>query len=202
MLRRLAWTGVLGPAAFVGAWALGGIITGRRYSPVHDTISRLAAIGADTRPLMTTGMVVFGIAVPVYGIAIRRALDGPAWISAVTAGLATLGVAAAPLDHSPLVDALHLAAAGVGYVALALVPVLAHSGLVAAGHRRLAMFGAVAALTAGASMITSLVVDQSGLFQRIGLTAGDTFLIASVPAIASLASANGRARLRAGVTSR
>ncbi len=194
MFGRAAWGGVLGPVAFVGAWAIGGTITSREYSPVLDTISRLAAIGADTRPLMTTGMIVFGLAVPVYGVVIRRAVPGPAWISAVIAGVATLGVAALPLDHSSLVDSLHLVAAGVGYVALALVPVLARSGLIASGHRRLAMFGSVAAIVAGASMVTSLVVDQSGLFQRIGLTSGDAFLVASVPAIASLSNRNRRTR--------
>ncbi len=182
--------------AFVGAWAIGGNITSRNYSPVHDTISRLAAIGADTRPLMTAGMVVFGLAVPVYGLVIRRAVPGPAWISAVTAGVATLGVAALPLDHSSLVDSLHLVAAGTGYVALALVPVLARSGLVGSGHRRLAGFGSVAAIVAGAAMVTSLLVDQSGLFQRIGLTAGDAFLVASVPAVASLAVRNSPTRSR------
>lgn len=173
--------------AFVGAWATGAAITSQSYSAVHDTISRLAAIGADTRPLMTTGMVVFGLAVPLYGLALRRALPGPAWIAAVTAGVATLGVAAAPLNHSDLVDGVHLVAAGVGYVALALVPVFAHKDLVAAGHRVLAGFGSIAAGVAGLSLITSLVVEQSGLFQRIGLTAGDSFLMASVPTVALLA---------------
>ena len=101
-------------------------------------------------------------------------------------GLATLGVAAAPLDHSDLVDGLHVIAAGVGYVTLAAVPLLAFRPLVAAGHHRLAAFGAAMASVSAVALPTSLVVSQTGLFQRIGLTAGDAFLVASVPVVRAL----------------
>ena len=46
--RRLALGGMVGPAAFVGAWAvLGARLPG--YDPTQDAISRLAADGAPTR---------------------------------------------------------------------------------------------------------------------------------------------------------
>lgn len=171
---------------FVTAWALGGALTNRGgYSPVHDTISQLAAVDANTRPLMTSGMVLFGLAVPAYALALRRTVPGGAWIAAAATGIATLGVAATPLDHSDLVDLLHQIAAGAGYVTLALVPVLARRSLHETGHHRLASFGTAMAVVSAIALPTSLVVEQTGFFQRLGLGAGDAFLIASVPAIRS-----------------
>lgn len=186
MWRRSAWGGLVGPLAFVGAWALGGVITSREYSPVHDTISRLAAVDAPTRWLMTSGMIVFGVALLVYAVPLRRAITGPSWITAGATGAATLGVAATPLDRSDLVDGLHLVAAGIGYVTLAAIPVLAFRPLLAAGRRGLAVFGATMAVVAVAALPISLVVAESGLFQRLGLTAGDLFLVASVPSVRSI----------------
>jgi hypothetical protein len=100
----MAWGGAVGPMAFIGAWALGGMVTSRTYSPVEDTISRLAATSVADR---------------------RRA-------------------------------------------------------------QSLAAFGLAMAVVSAVALPTSLVVSQSGLFQRIGLTAGDLFLIASVPAVSKL----------------
>ena len=187
MIRRLALGGVLGPLAFIGAWAFGGALTSRsNYSPVEDTISQLAQIGADTRPYMTAGMIAFGLGVPSYAIALRRALPGPAWVAAAATGISTLGVAAAPLEHSELVDNLHRVAAGAGYITLALVPLLARRPLIDAGHRGLANFGLAMGTISALSLPTSLFVSQTGFFQRSGLTAGDVFLIASVPVVRSL----------------
>ena len=183
MRRIREWAGALGPLAFIGAWGVGGMITSRSYSPVHDTISQLAAIGAPTRPVMTTGMITFGVALPLYARALHQALPGRAWVAAAATGFATLGVAATPLDHSELVDGLHLIAAGVGYVTLAVVPILARRSLIEAGHDRLAAFGTTMAGVAAVALPTSLLVSQTGLFQRIGLTAGDAFLLASVPVV-------------------
>lgn len=179
----------MGPLGFVSAWALGGALTDRDdYSPVHDTISQLAAVDANTRPLMTSGMVLFGLGVPAYALALRGAGTGRAWMPAVATGIATLGVAATPLDHSEVVDRLHYIAAGAGYVTLAVVPILARRALREAGHHRVAAFGTAMAAVSAVALPTSLVVDQTGLFQRIGLSAGDAFLLASVPAIRSMLS--------------
>lgn len=189
MWRGLAWGGSVGPVAFVGAWAIGGWVTSRDYSPVEDTISQLAAIGAPTRPLMTAGMLTFGAALPAYAMALRRAIPGRAWVAAAATGVATIAVAATPLDHSELVDRLHLVAAGIGYITLAAVPVLARRSLIDAGHERLANVGSALAAVSAMALPTSLVVSQTGLFQRIGLTAGDLFLVASVPVVRRLLAA-------------
>lgn len=181
--RWPAWGGVVGPVAFVGAWAVGGTIAGSGYSPVEDPISRLAAVGADTRPLMTAGFVTFGVALPLYASALRRHVDGAAWIAAATTGLATLAVAATPLDRSEAVDAWHGVAAGVGYVSLALVPLLAARPLRRRGATRLAATGVAAGAVSVVALALTATSLPTGLFQRIGLTATDLWLVASAVAL-------------------
>jgi hypothetical membrane protein len=75
---RAATGGVVGPVAFVAAWLGAGLATGG-YSAVEGAISDLAAVGAPHRGLMTLGFVVFGVAVPIYGLALRRVLPGWSW---------------------------------------------------------------------------------------------------------------------------
>ncbi len=182
--RSLALGGVVGPVAFAAAWAAGAVLSDN-LSPVHDAISRLAAIGANTRPLMSAGFVAFGLAVPVYAVALRQVVPGPAWITATVTGLATLGVALAPLDHSSAVDSLHAALAVLGYVTLAATPLLAYRPLMRGGHRRLARTAVIVGAVSGTALVLSLGGSWSGLFQRIGLTAGDVWLVASAVAILS-----------------
>lgn len=174
----------MGPAAFVGAWALAGAVTDRAYSPIDDTISRLAAIGADTRPLMTAGFIVFGTAVTAFAIALREVVDGPAWITAAGTGIATLAVAAAPLEHSSFVDGLHALFAGAGYLTLAATPLLAARPLLGRGHRRLGLGAVIAGCVSAAMLVATVAGPATGLFQRLGLTCTDLWLAATGIAIA------------------
>lgn len=174
--------GVLGPAAFVGAW-VGGSATKAGYSPVDDAISRLAAVGASTRPLMTAGFVAFGIGVPLYATALRRALGGLAGVTAAATGLATLGVAALPLERSATVDTWHGAVAGVAYLTLAATPLLARRALRTRGQRRLAATSGLVAVVTTTSLALSLTGLPTGLFQRIGLTTGHLWIMGSATAI-------------------
>lgn len=195
MGRAAAWGGIIGPGAFIAAWAIGGLTTSRDYSPIDDAISRLAAVGADSRPLMTVGFITFGLGLGAYAIALRRALSGRAWVTAALTGTATLAVAALPLDHSSAVDRWHGVAAGIGYVTLAATPLLARRPLLDVGRHRLANAGLAAAIVSAISLALSLVVDANGLFQRLGLTATDLWIISSVPVVRSLLVApNGLAR--------
>ena len=182
--RMLALGGIVGPVGFVAAWAAGAVRSDD-LSPVRDAISRLAAVGAQTRPLMSTGFVAFGVGVPIYAAALRQVVPGPAWITATVTGLATTGVALAPLDHSSAVDSLHAAFAVLGYVTLAATPLLAYRPLMRSGHLLLARVGAIAGTVAGTSLLLSSVGDLGGLFQRLGLTAGDVWIVASAVAILS-----------------
>jgi hypothetical membrane protein len=180
MTRGLALGGVIGPAAFVGAWVTGGAATAG-YSPVADAISRLAARGAATQPLMTAGFVAFGLAVPAYAAALRRAVPGRAWVAAAATGIATLGVAGVPLETGR--DALHDACAVTGYATLAAVPLLASRPLAAVGRRRAARASIATGALSSVCLLLSLAGPAHGLFQRAGLTIGDAWLVTSAVAI-------------------
>ncbi len=182
-----AWGGVVGPTAFVGAWALGGAVR-HGYSPTQDAISRLAEVGASTRPLMTAGFIAFGIAVPTYATALRRHIDGPAWIAAAATGLATLGVAALPLGVSSAGDVRHGVAATVGYVTLAAAPLLATRPLRASQHPAAAAASALAGAVTALSLAATTLGTRHGLWQRVGLTTGDIWLAGSAIAILATGS--------------
>ncbi len=174
--RALSWFGVIGPSGFVAAWVIAGL-RAPHYSPVDDAISLLAATDAPTRWWMTAGFVCFGIAVPLFALALRHLLSGPAWIAAIVSGLSTLGVAAFPLHVSTTVDRLHGTFASIGYVSLALVPFLAARPLVEQGHRAAATVSRVVAVTAAVCLVLTPIAAANGLFQRAGLTVVDLWLV-------------------------
>ena len=176
----MAAGGVVGPIAFVTAWALCGRAT-PGYSPSQDAISQLAAIGAPTRLAMTLGFVVFGIGVVAFARPLRQEVSGPAGAAAAVCGLATLGVAAVPLGW--VSDGLHGAFAGIGYVALTGIPLLASLELVRRGKRAQAIASVVIAVVCGACLVATTVASDHGLFQRIGLSVGDVWLVVSGAAL-------------------
>lgn len=175
-VRFAAAGGLVGPAAFITAWAL----LGERapdYSPAHDAISRLASDGAPTRAAMTAGLVVFGTGLPLSAIAFRAALPGPAWVLATATGVATLGVAAFPLG-SPTRDAVHGAFAGVAYATVAALPWAAAAPLARAGRRHWAILSRTAAVVSGSCLLATIAGPVHGMFQRIGLTVADAWVMA------------------------
>jgi len=180
--RAGAVGGLLGPAGFVGAWVVGGA-TKAGYSPFNDAISRLAAVGASTRPLMSAGFVCFGVGLPCYGWALRARLGGPAWLTAVGTGLATLAVAAVPLGMSRAGDLAHGTLATAGYVTLAATPLLAAGPLRAAGRRRAAAWSVAAGLGCGVCLAATTLGRHHGFWQRAGLSVGDVWLAVSAAAM-------------------
>lgn len=175
---RSSWGGIAGPAAFVSAWLVGGAVQ-PGYSPVDDAISQLAAVGAPTRGLMTSGMVAFGLGVPAYASSLRESVPGPAWTTAVGTGLATLGVAAAPLGASPATDAVHVGLAALAYATLAATPLLGARALAGSGHQLAARLSVATGVASGACLAATAIGPASGLLQRIGLTLGDAWLVAT-----------------------
>jgi hypothetical membrane protein len=173
--RVLLWGGILGPAAFVAAWAILGATTSG-YSPVHDAISRLGAARAPTRPAMTAGFVAYGTGLVLFGVALRPRLPGPAWISAVITGVAAWGVAAFPLGSS--VDSVHNACAVLGYLSLAAIPMLAAPPLARNNGRRRARWSVAVGLVAGACLLATAYDPLHGLSQRAGLTVADMWVAA------------------------
>jgi hypothetical membrane protein len=168
--------GVAGPAAFVTAWVTGGLLKDG-YSPVRDTISRLAEQGAATRPLMTAGFVGFGVLMPLYGRELTRRLRSPLTGAAVVvSGLGTLAVAAFPVTAAggTFGDSAHYLAAGTAYVANVVAPLAAARHL-DPGARRASY---VVAAGVAAALVSSLRVEElTGLLQRTGLTLFDVWAV-------------------------
>src|SRR5688572_24486554 len=107
--RWRAWAGVAGPVAFITAWASLGATRGG-YAPVHDPISRLAEIGASTRPAMSLGFLAFAAGVGAYAPNLRGTYGVGAQRAATVTAAASVGIAALPLggvggDHAHAVMA-------------------------------------------------------------------------------------------------
>lgn len=180
--RRCALGGIVGPVAFVGTWSISGLVKAR-YSALHDPISELAAVHASTRIAMSTAFVVFAIGMCFYAWALRSGPAGPAWVTAATSGIATIGVATFPLHHSASVDRLHGVFAGTGYVTLAATALLSAAYLSRLGVHSWAGVAGVAGGVCAISLALTLVGSYEGLFQRVGLTAGDVWVVASAIAL-------------------
>jgi hypothetical protein len=122
---------------------------------------------------MTGGLIVFGLLLPVWAVVLGRRLGSrPVQAAATVAGLATLAVAALPLTREPggTQDLLHAVAAGTGYLAMALTPLLAVRPLRRAGHPGAAAASAVVGVLSAAALVGTLLAgDVAGALQRLGL---------------------------------
>lgn len=181
--RLLAAAGIVGPSFFIADWAVLGT-RAKNYSPVHDAISELAHMHAPTRPAMTAGFLVFGVALPTYAVALRDALPGRAWQFAAANGVATLGVAAFALG-TPTSGKIHGAFAALAYASLAAVPISASLALRDRRPSWRARASMATGVACGAALIASVVgpTQVHGLLQRVGLTIGDLWLITSAAAM-------------------
>lgn len=173
--RWLALGGIAGVGGFVAAWAVSGLQRDG-YSLVDDAISRLAEVGTPRRSQMTAGFIAFGVGVPLYAQALRRAIPGPAWIAATATGVATLGVAAAPLGRS---DTAHYVFAIVGYATLAATPLLAAPRMRERGAVRWSQASTAAGVGSAMVLSASAFDPGHGLTQRIGLGITDLWIIAT-----------------------
>lgn len=173
--RCLAACGIVGVVGFVAAWAIAGQIRDG-YSGVDQAISQLAAVDSPGRGGMTAGFVAFGLGVPLFGQALRRALHGPAWIAATITGIATLGVAATPLGRY---DVAHNVFAVIGYVSLAATPLLAAKALHDRGTPRAARWSAACGIATAVLLTASAFDTGHGLTQRLGLGITDAWIVAA-----------------------
>lgn len=169
-----AWGGVVGPATFISAWAIGGAVQ-VGYSPIDEPISRLAAVDASTRVLMTFGLATLGVGMLSFAMALRASVEGRAWVGAAVTGLVTLGIVATPVGRTAAVDKLHAAFAVTGYASLVAIPLLAAGHLKRRGHARLALVVGVLAAMCLTGAVSGLFV--SGLLQRAGLTLVHTWVV-------------------------
>ncbi|SFB22742.1 hypothetical membrane protein [Cellulomonas marina] len=111
---------VLAPVAMVGGWLAAAALQ-PSFDPVRETISALAATTATAPWVMTTGLVVTGVAHVATALALRP-LPRAARALHALGGVATAVVGALPVDAAPRPHGL---AAGVAFVALAVWPAAA-----------------------------------------------------------------------------
>ena len=168
---------IVGPLAFITSWLVSGAIT-PGYSPIRDHISDLAAVDAPTRPLMSLGFAVFTVALASAAGPLRRVIGTPGSIALGVNAVVSGAIALAPLGVSADGDRLHQVVAGGGYLALAaLAPVAAPA--LAKRHPTLAKVSVGVGATSLVFLAISLVAkDQSGFWQRAGITVTDAWLIA------------------------
>ncbi|MGB7981696.1 MAG: DUF998 domain-containing protein [Candidatus Nanopelagicales bacterium] len=104
------------PVALIGGWTLAQTRQSGGFDPVTDTISALAARGAEDRWIMTVGLFVLGVCHVVTAAGLTEAAPAGRILLAL-GGAATLVVAASPQPAAP-----HIPAAAVSFGALALWP--------------------------------------------------------------------------------
>jgi hypothetical protein len=131
---------------------------------------------------MTTAFVVFAGGMCSYAWAMRSTRLGLVSTAAAVSGLATLGVAAFPLHHSATVDSVHGVFAGTGYVTLAATALGSAAVLTRLEYRSWARVAAVTGAVSATSLALTLLGSFGGLFQRLGLTAGDVWIVTSAVA--------------------
>lgn len=126
--ERTPWWGVVSSAAapvlLIGGWT---VAAGRQrggFDSVSETISALAAHGADDRWVMTFALAGLGVCHVTTALALRPARRTGRLVLGV-GGIATLAVAAFPLPADDSGSAAHTVAAGVSFVALGAWPLLA-----------------------------------------------------------------------------
>jgi len=114
---------VAAPVLLIGGWAIAEARQPTGYSPVRDTISALAATGANDRWLMTSALAGLGLCHMVTALGLRPA-GRPGRIMLACGGVATVLVAAFPQPaHGNSVS--HTIAATVAFISLGAWPILA-----------------------------------------------------------------------------
>lgn len=128
MTARPPWWGLLSSAAapvlLIGGWTVAASRQQGGFDPVVETISALAARGADDRWLMTAALAGVGACHLCTALALRSAA-APGRVVLAVGGVATVLVAAFPLPPGGGGSAAHPAAAAASFASLAAWPLLA-----------------------------------------------------------------------------
>jgi hypothetical membrane protein len=170
------------PVFLVGGWTLAQAAQSDGFDPVRQTISALAAAGADHRWIMTVGLAGLGICHLVTALGLVSAAPAGRALLAL-GGLATLVLVAFP-QRPAGGSTTHAVAAGVAFGALAVWPALAvprRAGPSLDGEhrhapalvRRLALAAAVVLLALVGWFAVELVTDGAwiGLTERLAAAA-------------------------------
>jgi len=164
-MTRVAWWGAVSstaaPVLLIGGWTMAASRQEPSFDPLTQTISALAAHGADDRWLMTGALLGVGLCHVATAVALRPARRPGRWLLGL-GGLATVGVALTPLPADGRFSVGHAVSATTAFVALAAWPALSdRSGAdVPWGLRSLvARVAAAVLLSAVAWFFVTSVVD-------------------------------------------
>jgi len=175
--RWLAAGAIWGPGLLIIAWVVGGLMVDG-YSPVEDHISDLAAVDAPSRVVMNIGFAAFGVGVGTSAWPLRRFIGKPAALALGINAALVLGVILTPAGRSSATDVLHGGLAIFSYLSLTMVTPLAAWTFRRRGLTNWAIASLVVGLiTAFCLWVSLLDTTSSGLFQRIGLTTTDLWLM-------------------------
>lgn len=181
---------VAAPIVFVAGWAaLGASIEG--FSPVRFAISDIAAVDSPRRWWMFAVFVAYGALLLLGSRALRGAGAAGSAIAAVVNALSVWGVAVFPVHGSERGDAIHGVFAGIAYLTLALMPGLAVWPLLRAGRKGPAVASAVLAVVVAVALAGANGNERTGLFQRIGTTTGNVWMVAAGLALLAVGSRSG-----------
>jgi hypothetical protein len=165
------WAALI-PAVLIQAWLISDALQPRAYSPVRETVSVLAGHAGTDRGIMTGALVVVGFLYLLVAAGLA-AVQTPARLGLVIAGICGLGIAASP---QPAAGATvrHAFFAAVGAVAIAFWPLLAAQS---ASSRRsmLGMPAGIAASTVFVALSAWTLAethygDFLGLAERISIS--------------------------------
>jgi hypothetical membrane protein len=158
------------PVALIGGWTIAAVLQPPSFSPVADTVSALAAVGATDRWLMTLVFLAVGVCDVATGAALRPA--APAGRLILIAGAVAGMLVAAYPEHPGGSSVPHAVWAALGFAGLAAWPAVAwrRGPSVPWGLRPAVCFGAVAVqLILLAWFVAELVTGtgQVGLAERV-----------------------------------
>jgi hypothetical membrane protein len=124
----MPWWGLASSAAapliLLAGWTIAAGLQQRRYDPVRQTISVLAAHGSTDRWVMTIAFLAVGACDVITGLALRpAALAGR--IVLIAGGIAGMLVGLSPETLGDGAPARHLLFAGLGFVTLTIWPAAA-----------------------------------------------------------------------------
>lgn len=182
----VAWWGLVSSAAapvlLIGGWTVAAARQQEGFDPVVETISALAAYGADDRWVMTTALAGLGLCHLTTAAALRGAAPGGRAILA-GGGVATVLVAVFPLPADESGSTAHTVVAGTAFIALAVWPVLAGRRNAPGPLRPAASVAAAAVLLGlvgwfGAELTSDS--DRVGLAERVAAGAQSLWPLAAV----------------------
>lgn len=161
--RGLMTAGVLAPVALIGGWTVAAALR-PGFSSLHGTISDLAARNAPHRLIMTSALVLTGLALIAVAGLLHHARPAGRWALAV-GGAGAIFVAANPLPDR---TGHHALGAFVTFTALAIWPVLA----VRKSPSILRMVYAAAVTAASLALLIAFTTDSNfagrgGLVERM-----------------------------------